>query len=415
MDKYRMYDVVVIGGGPAGLAAAIKCRRYGLRTLLIEASDRLGGIPLQCIHTGFGIHYFKEDLTGTEFIERLINIAFNEGVNYLTRTYVYSIDVISHDTKVIKLISPKGAFEVITKTIIYAAGARERHIFEIGVVGTRPAGIYTAGEVQALMDLHGYLPGREVVIIGSGDVGLIMARRFALEGVKVVAVIELMPWPGGLTRNVIQCLRDFNIPLLLSHAVTKVHGRWRVEGVTVVEVDENLRPVEGTERFIRCDTVVVAAGLVPNTDLLERLGVIMDPRTRGPVVNEFLETSISGVFAAGNALAINDLVDNVAEQGELAALGAKTFIDEGGIPASKWVRLRCGRNVRLVIPHLVSGERVVKLYIRVSRPKRNAVLRIPEIDKEIRLPKVMPAEMVTFLLPKSSEIRKLNELTIEVI
>ncbi len=409
-----MYDVIVIGGGPAGLAAAIKSFEYGLKTLLIEVNDRLGGIPLQCIHPGFGIHYFGEDLTGTEFIYRLIEKVKKLGIEHMLRAFVMDIDVLAHNRKKLKVITPGRAFEVETKTIIYAAGARERHVFEVGITGYRPAGVYTAGEAQALMDLYGLLPGEEIVIVGSGDVGLIMARRFALEGAKVKAVVEIMPWPGGLTRNVIQCLHDFGIPILLSHAVVKIHGSKRVEGVTIVKVDEDLRPIPGTEEFVECDTVIIAAGLVPNVDLLRMVGVVIDPATRGPKVNELLETNIPGIFVAGNALVINDLVDNVVEQGELAAYGAKLFIENDGIPASRWIPVRRGRNVRLIVPHYVSGERDVKLYIRVSRPERDVYVAIPEIGKKIYMARVMPAEMITFSV-SHREINSLNFLTVEVI
>ncbi len=408
------YDVAVIGGGPAGLAAAIKAMELGLQTLLIEATDRLGGIPLQCIHPGFGLHYFKEDLTGTEFIHRFIEKAQSVDLDYRLRTYVAEIEVVSHSEKIVRALSPGEALEVSTKTIIYAAGARERHVYEINIVGDRPAGIYTAGEAQAMMDLYGLLPGKRIIIVGSGDVGLIMARRFALEGAEVVAVVEIMPWPGGLTRNIIQCLQDYGIPLLLSHAVTRIHGAKRVEAVTVVQVDENLKPIPGTERLIECDTVVVAAGLVPNTELLERMGVVIDPATRGPKVNELLETSTPGVFVAGNALAINDLVDNVVEQGELAALGAKIFVENDGIPAARWIPIARGRNVRLVVPHYISGERDVKLYLRVYKPERNVCIRIREIGKELCLPRVMPAEMVVLTLRKDEIGKDIEKLTIEV-
>ena len=408
------YDVVVIGGGPAGLAAAIKAVELGLRTLLIEASDRLGGIPLQCIHPGFGLHYFGEDLTGTEFIHRFIEKARGVGLDYMLRTHVVDVEVVSHSEKIVRALSPGKALEVSTKTIIYAAGARERHLHEINIVGDRPAGVYTAGEAQAMMDLYGLLPGRRILIVGSGDVGLITARRFALEGAEVVAVVEIMPWPGGLTRNVVQCLQDFGIPLLLSHAVTKIHGVGRVRAVTLVQVDEELNPVPGTEKVVECDTVIVAAGLVPNTELLERMGVAMDPATRGPKVNELLETSIPGVFAAGNALAINDLVDNVVEQGELAARGAKIFVENDGVPAARWIPVVRGRNVRLVVPHYISGERDVKLYLRVRKPERNACIKIREIGRELCLPRVMPAEMVVLSLRKNEIGEDVEKLTVEV-
>ncbi|RLF23061.1 MAG: pyridine nucleotide-disulfide oxidoreductase [Thermoprotei archaeon] len=409
------YDVVVIGGGPAGLAAAIRAKELGLKTILLENTDKLGGIPLQCVHTGFGLHYFKEDLTGTEFIYRFIRKAEQIGLEYKLRTYALELDIIAHDEKIIKALSPEGSLEISTKTVIYAAGARERHVFEVNIVGDRPSGIYTAGEAQAMMDLYGALPGRRIVIVGSGDVGLIMARRFALEGAKVMAVVEIMPWPGGLLRNVVQCLEDYDIPLLLSHVVLRVHGKERVEKVVIAQVDERLRPVPGTEKEIECDTVIIATGLVPNIELLERIGVAIDPATRGPKVNELLETSIPGIFAAGNALVINDLVDYTAEQGERAAEGARIFVDNDGIPSADWKPIEKGRNVRLVVPHYISGERDVKLYLRVQKPERDVYIRIPEINKRTFHPKVMPSEMVTMELSKE-ELRDIGEkITIEVI
>jgi len=408
------YDVVVIGGGPAGLAAAIKAKELNLKTLLIENTDKLGGIPLQCIHPGFGLHYFKEDLTGTEYIYRFIDKAEKIGLEYKLRTYVLNVDVIAHNEKIVKALSPEGPLEINTKTIIYAAGARERQLFELNIVGDRPSGIYTAGEAQAMMDLYGVLPGKNILIIGSGDVGLIMARRFALEGAKVLAVVEIMPWPGGLTRNIVQCLEDYNIPLLLSHAVIKVYGRERVEKAVIAQVDENLKPIPGTEREIACDTIIISAGLIPNVELLERMGVVMDPSTRGPKVNDLYETSIPGVFAAGNALVINDLVDHVSEQGEKAAEGAKIFIENDGIPPTEWKPIVKGRNVRLVVPHYISGERDVRLYIRVQKPEKKVYVHIPEIDKKIPKPAVLPAEMIVVDL-KKHELRDVKEkLTIEV-
>ena len=244
------YDVVVVGGGPAGLAAAIRAKELGLEVLLLESRERVGGIPLQCVHPGFGLHYFKEDLTGTEFIYRLIRRFEDLGVEHYTGAHVLSARIVSDLEKRLRVVSRKGVFDVSATTIIYAAGARERHVFEIGIIGKRLAGVYTAGETQAMMDLYGVMPGREVVIVGSGDVGLIMARRFALEGARVKAVIEIMPYPGGLTRNIVQCLEDFGIPLYLSHAVTRIEGKSRVEAVVVVEVDDELRPMGIYSLFI---------------------------------------------------------------------------------------------------------------------------------------------------------------------
>lgn len=409
-------DAVVIGGGPAGMAAAAKAAELGLSVVLIENRDLLGGIPLQCIHPGFGLHYLGEDLTGSQFAYRLIERVERSGAEVMLKAHVHSIDVEAHDEKVVNVVAPGGVVKVRCKAVIYAVGARERTLFEIGVVGDRPAGIFTAGEAQLLMDLYGVLPGREVVIVGSGDVGLIMARRFALEGARVKAVVEIMPWPGGLMRNVVQCLRDFNIPLLLSHAVVKVVGKRRVEKVVVAKVGEDLRPLPGTEFEIPCDTIVVAAGLRPNVDLLEKMGAAIDPATGGPVVNELLETTVPGVFAAGNALVVNDLVDYAAEQGERAAEGAKLFVENGGLPTVDWKRVERGRNVRFAVPHYLSGERDVTVYARVQKPERNVMVQVPELGLRRFAIAVRPAEMIRLELGRSAFKRaEFEKLTLEVV
>ncbi|NJE03456.1 NAD(P)/FAD-dependent oxidoreductase [Thermococcus sp. MV11] len=407
------YDVVVIGGGPAGMAAAVRAKELGLKVLLLDENDYLGGILPQCIHPGFGLHYFREELTGPEFAARLARKMVELGVEYKTAARVLEIKNYSDLEKVVIFTSPSGAYGVWARAVIYAAGARERHAFEIGIVGDRVSGVYTAGEAQTLMDIYGIMPGKEVVIVGSGDVGLIMARRFALEGAKVKAVIELMPYPGGLARNVM-ILRDFDIPLYLSHKVVEVRGRGRVERVKVVKVDENLREIQGSEFWIEADTLIVSAGLVPNVKKLTAIGVEIDPSTGGPVVNDRLETSVPGIFVAGNALLINDLVDYVAEQGELAAEGAREFIEKGGIESRKWVKVEKGENVRLLAPHYLSGDRDVYLYLRVARPMEDVELRIPEIGKKMKLPVVKPAEMLRVKL-KAEEIRKAEKLTVEVV
>ncbi|ASJ01676.1 pyridine nucleotide-disulfide oxidoreductase [Thermococcus gorgonarius] len=408
------YDVVVIGGGPAGMAAAARAKELGLSVLLLDENDYLGGILPQCIHSGFGIHYFKEELTGPEFAARLAKRLVELGVEYRTAARVLEIRNYSDLEKVVIFTSPSGVYQVWAKAVIYAAGARERHAFEIGIVGDRVSGIYTAGEAQTLMDIYGVLPGKEVVIVGSGDVGLIMARRFALEGAKVKAVIELMPYPGGLARNVM-ILKDFNIPLYLSHKVVEVRGKGRVQRVKVVKVDENINEVPGSELWIEADTLVISAGLVPAVKKLKKIGVEIDPATGGPVVNDRLETTVPGIFVAGNSLVINDLVDYVAEQGELAAEGTKEFIDNGGIESRKWIKVEKGSNVRLVVPHYLSGERDVYLYLRVARPMEDVELRIPEIGKRLKLPVVKPAEMIRLKL-KAEEIQKANKkLTVEVV
>ncbi|NJE46972.1 FAD-dependent oxidoreductase [Thermococcus sp. GR7] len=408
------YDVVVIGGGPAGMAAAVRAKELGLKVLLLDDNDYLGGILPQCIHPGFGLHYFKEELTGPEFAARFAKRLVELGVDYRTAARVLEIKNYSDLEKVVVFSSPSGAYQVWTKTIIYAAGARERHAFEIGIVGDRGAGIYTAGEAQTLMDIYGVMPGKEIVIVGSGDVGLIMARRFALEGAKVKAVIELMPYPGGLARN-IMILRDFDIPLYLSHKVVEVRGKERVERVKIVKVDENLREIPGTEFWIEADTLIISAGLVPSVKLLTAIGVEIDPTTGGPIVNDLFETSVPGIFAAGNSVIINDLVDYVAEQGELAAEGAKLFIDNEGIPTRRWIKLEKGENVRLLVPHYLSGERDVWIYARVSKPMENVEVRFPEIGKKLHLPVVKPAEMLRMKLRKEEIAKARDGITMEVV
>lgn len=398
--REERYDVIIIGGGPAGIASAIRAAELGLEPVIVENGPRLGGILLQCIHPGFGIHYFKEDLTGPEFALRLIDKLESLGVKYLLNAFVHSIENASHDEKNVVVITRGGVVKLRGSAIIYAAGARERHQYEIGILGDRPAGVYTAGEAQALMDILGKLPGREVVIVGSGDVGMIVARRFALEGARVKAVVEMLPYPGGLTRNYIQCLRDFDIPLLLSHVVKEIRGRERVEKVVVAKVDESLRPIEGTEFEIECDAVILAAGLVPNVSLLEKIGVPLDPATRGPIVNDYLESLVPGIFVAGNALLINDLVDYVVEQGQEAANGVKAFVDNGGIPSHNFMRVVKGRNVRLAAPHLISGEKDVIIYARVERPEANVFFEIPELQYRIFFRRVRPAEMIRLKLSK---------------
>jgi thioredoxin reductase len=411
----RGYDVVVVGGGPAGLAAGVKARMLGLSVLLLEDSDTLGGIPLQCIHPGFGLHCYGEDLTGPEFSHRLIGSAEEVGVNHILNAYVSGMAAFPNNRRItLRVISPDGAFKFHASTVIYAAGAREKHIFEAGIVGDRVSGLYTAGEAQALMDLYGVMPGREIVVVGSGDVGLIMARRFALEGAHVKGVVELLPYPGGLTRNIVQCLEDYGIPLLLSHKVAEVKGERRVEKAIIVKVDERLRIIPGTEREVKCDTVILAVGLVPYIKPLRDLGVEVDPSTGGPMVNGFLETSIPGIFTCGNALAINDLADYAVEQGGQAALGAYNFIKNRGIPEA-WKSVGKGRNVKLAIPHYISRGRDAIIYVRVKKPERNVKLHIPEIDWEMKLPSVKPAEMIRVRLDAEDLLKIIDGLTIEVI
>jgi len=413
--KERSADAIVIGGGPSGMAAAASCREEGLgEVLLVEREGALGGILSQCIHPGFGVLELKEDLTGPEFAERLEGRVHDLGVQVLLDSYTDRIRYEEGHGISIVCISPRGVEVLRAPCLIYSAGCRERHAFEVGIVGDRPSGVLTAGTAQSLMDLHGLLLGKEIVVVGSGDVGLIMSRRFAIEGAHVKAVVELLPYSGGLTRNIAQCLEDFEIPLLLSHAVLEIRGRGRVESVIISKVDEGQVPISGTEMEVKCDTVVIAAGLVPEVGLLERTGVRIDPATGGPVVNEFLETSLEGIFACGNVLVVNDLVDHAVEQGRLCARSVRSFLDGSLQRPATWKRSISGKDIRYVVPHLFSGERDNTFYTRVRMPRGRCGLLLRELSKDIRLIGAKPSEMIRLNLKKEllSEVKE--GLTFEV-
>lgn len=409
----KKYDLVIIGGGPAGLASCIKAWKLGIKSIvLLERSDLLGGVLPQCIHPGFGLHYFREDLTGPEFAAKLLDQLKNTGVNVLGGAYAEHLEIKSGGEKEIFGYRCGEAFRINCKAVIYAAGCRERSRFEVNILGDRPVGVYTAGEAQTLMDIYGVLPGSEIVVVGSGDIGLIMARRFALEGADVKAVVELMPYPGGLTRNIVQCLEDFHIPLYLSCMVTEIEGSRRVEGVKIVRVDEKLNHIHGSENYLKCDALILAVGLKPRVELLAKAGALIDEATGGPIVNDWLETTIPGVFAAGNVLVINDLVDYAAEQGERAAESAAKFIHEG-LPALKFKRVILGRNVRLIVPHLISCVQDVSFYGRVNKPEENVQVRFEEIGRAFKLPIARPSEMFRFKIP-ADDLWKLDDEKIVV-
>ncbi|MCI9149669.1 MAG: FAD-dependent oxidoreductase [Lachnospiraceae bacterium] len=320
----KQYDIVIIGGGPAGLAAALAAREHGnCQVLILERDRELGGILNQCIHNGFGLHTFKEELTGPEYAARFIERVQEEKIPYALNTMVLDI---SAEKVITAMNREEGLFEIKARAIVLAMGCRERSRGALNIPGYRPAGIFSAGTAQRLVNMEGYLPGREVVILGSGDIGLIMARRMTLEGARVKAVAELMPYSGGLKRNIVQCLDDYGIPLKLSHTVVDIQGKERVTGVTIAQVDENRRPIPGTEEAYSCDTLLLSCGLIPENELSRGMGVEISPVTSGPVVNESLETSIPGVFACGNVLHVHDLVDFVSQEAASAGTHAAAYV-----------------------------------------------------------------------------------------
>ena len=321
----KSYDKVIIGGGPAGLAAAIAAKEAGNdKVLILERDKELGGILNQCIHNGFGLHTFKEELTGPEYADRFIKKVFEHGIDYKLETMVMNI---GHDRTVTAMNREDGMFTIPAKAVILAMGCRERARGALNIPGYRPAGIFTAGCAQRLINIEGYMPGKEVVILGSGDIGLIMARRMTLEGAKVKLVAELMPYSGGLKRNIVQCLDDYGIPLLLSHTVVDIEGKEHIKAVTVAEVGADRKPIPGTEERYTCDTLLLSCGLIPENELSVAAGIEMDSATGGPVVNELLETSIPGIFACGNVLHVHDLVDHVSEEAMRAGQNAVKYIN----------------------------------------------------------------------------------------
>ncbi len=378
------YDVVVIGGGPAGLAAALSAKRTGNgKVAIIERDFRLGGILEQCIHTGFGLKYFGEELAGPQYAYNFIKEVEKEDIDIYLNTMVLEID--GENKTVYAVSKEKGTCNFKAKSIVLSMGCREKTRAAIALPGTRPAGVYTAGTAQRFANIQNYLVGKKIVILGSGDIGMIMARRMTLEGSKVEAVVEIMPYLAGLTRNRVQCLDDFGIPLYLGHTITEIRGNKRVEGVTIAKVDEHMQPIMDTAFHIDCDTVLLSVGLIPENEISKTAGVVLDRLTNGPIVDHMMQTNVKGIFACGNVVHVNDLVDNVSAEsiiaGKYAALNAEGKLKENGEIYSQ-----AGENVRYVVPQSVSTGNIqdnIKFYFRVLSPTQNVVISADVDGQEV--------------------------------
>ena len=395
-----MKDLVIIGGGPAGMSAAIAAYEAGVSDILIlERDASLGGILQQCIHNGFGLHKFSEELTGPEYAWKYEKKIEKLGIEYKLNTMVLDV---TPDKEIVATNSEDGIFTIQAKAVILAMGCRERAKGALNIAGTRPAGIYSAGTAQKLVNMEGYMPGKKVVILGSGDIGLIMARRMTLEGAKVCAVCELMPYSGGLARNIEQCLNDFDIPLKLSHTVVKIHGKERVEGVTIARVDNNRKPIPETEEYIECDTLLLSVGLIPENELSKSAGIELDKVTNGAVVDQDRQTTIEGIFACGNVLHVHDLVDFVSEEAEIAGKSAAEYIK--GITAENVnITIKTDGRIRYTVPQRITKNKDVTVFFRVSDVFRDAKICVYSGDELIlskKKVKVAPGEMESIKIKK---------------
>lgn len=416
----RAYDIVIIGGGPAGLAAAISAKKSGVDSVLILERDKeLGGILNQCIHNGFGLHTFKEELTGPEYAGRFIDQAKELNIEYKLNTMVMDI---SPQKVVTAMNREEGLFEIQAKAVILAMGCRERSRGALNIPGYRPAGIFSAGTAQRLVNIEGYMPGREVVILGSGDIGLIMARRMTFEGAKVKVVAELMPYSGGLKRNIVQCLDDYDIPLKLSHTVVDIKGKERLEGITLAQVDGYGKPIPGTEEEYSCDTLLLSVGLIPENEISRGMGVDMNPVTSGPKVNESLETNIEGVFACGNVLHVHDLVDFVSEEAGTAGRNAAEYVKQGEErrQGGKEIKMNPVEGVRYTVPGTINVDRMdenLTVRFRVGGVYKNCYISAYFDDERVihrKRPVVAPGEMEEIKLTKEQLLKYPDLQTITV-
>ena len=416
----RAYDIVIIGGGPAGLAAAISAKKSGVDSVLILERDKeLGGILNQCIHNGFGLHTFKEELTGPEYAGRFIDQAKELNIEYKLNTMVMDI---SPQKVVTAMNREEGLFEIQAKAVILAMGCRERSRGALNIPGYRPAGIFSAGTAQRLVNIEGYMPGREVVILGSGDIGLIMARRMTFEGAKVKVVAELMPYSGGLKRNIVQCLDDYDIPLKLSHTVVDIKGKERLEGITLAQVDGHGKPIPGTEEEYSCDTLLLSVGLIPENEISRGMGVDMNPVTSGPKVNESLETNIEGVFACGNVLHVHDLVDFVSEEAGTAGRNAAEYVKQGEKrrQGGKEIKMNPVEGVRYTVPGTINVDRMdenLTVRFRVGGVYKNCYISAYFDDERVirrKRPVVAPGEMEEIKLTKEQLLKYPDLQTITV-